>query len=210
MKHYTKMEETNVDTTFFNTMINTTAAKAATGTPSSPLSSGMGTNAVFGSILQQALAQGLQIVQSDAAPAKPALYTKAGADLVNAPVTDFDDIITRAAEQFNVPKKLIQSVIKQESNFNPNAVSHAGATGLMQLMPGTASYLGVHNSTDPEQNVFGGTKYLRQMLDMFGGDISLALAAYNAGPGNVKKYDGIPPFNETQNYVKKVTGYYNA
>ncbi|OES43922.1 lytic transglycosylase domain-containing protein [Domibacillus iocasae] len=200
-----------MDTNFFNTMINTTVAGAVGTGKTSPFSSSTSTSNVFGSILQQALMQGLEIVQSGTSPAaQPALYTKAGADLLSAPKTDYDDIITRAAEQYNVPKKLIQSVIKQESNFNPSAVSYAGATGLMQLMPGTASYLGVTDSTDPEQNVFGGTKYLRQMLDMFNGDISLALAAYNAGPGNVKKYDGIPPFNETQNYVKKVTGYYNA
>ena len=201
-----------MDSTFFNTMINTTVARAAGTGTTSPFLPSSNTSNVFGSILQQALMQGLEIVQAgtSAAAAQPALYTKAGADLLSASKTDFDDIITRAAEKYNVPKKLIQSVIKQESNFNPNAVSYVGATGLMQLMPGTADYLGVKDSTDPEQNVFGGTKYLRQMLDMFDGDISLALAAYNAGPGNVKKYDGIPPFNETQNYVKKVTGYYNA
>ncbi len=212
-------ETNNVDTNFFNTMINTTVAKAAGTGTTSPFSSAAGTGNVFGSILQQALAQGLEIIQAgtsasvsaaSSAASAPALFTKAGADIAAAPKTDFDDIITRAAEKYNVPKKLIQSVIKQESNFNPNAVSYAGASGLMQLMPGTASYLGVKDSMDPEQNIFGGTKYLRQMLDMFDGDISLALAAYNAGPGNVKKYGGIPPFNETQNYVKKITGYYNA
>lgn len=208
-----------MDTSFFNTMINTTVAKAARTETASSLSSASGTSNVFGTILQQALIQGLEIIQAGSvgtasaafsAPQQPALFTKAGADVMTAQKTNFDDIITRASEKYNVPKKLIQSVIKQESNFNPNAVSYAGASGLMQLMPDTASYLGVNNSKDPEQNVFGGTKYLRQMLDMFNGDISLALAAYNAGPGNVKKHGGIPPFNETQNYVKKVTGYYNA
>ncbi|OMP67185.1 hypothetical protein BTO28_08905 [Domibacillus epiphyticus] len=196
-------------------MIKSTMMQAlGTQTTPSPLTTSTNSSMLFGSILKQALIQGLEIVNageaSSAAAPQPALYTKAGADLLNAPKTSFDDIITRAAEKYNVPKKLIQSVIKQESNFNPNAVSHAGASGLMQLMPGTAKYLGVHNSFDPEQNVLGGTKYLRQMLDMFNGNTSLALAAYNAGPGNVKKYGGIPPFNETQNYVKKVTGYYNA
>ncbi|MCH7320704.1 transglycosylase SLT domain-containing protein [Solibacillus sp. MA9] len=118
--------------------------------------------------------------------------------------------IAKAAETYNLPEKLIAAVMKQESNFNASAVSSSGASGLMQLMPSTARYLGVTNSSDPEQNIMGGAKYLRQMLDQFDNNIETALAAYNAGPGNVKKYDGIPPFNETQNYVKKVLNYLNA
>lgn len=122
----------------------------------------------------------------------------------------YSDIISQAASKYNLPDKLISAVIKQESNFNNSIVSHAGAQGLMQLMPGTAKFLGVKDSFDPAQNVMGGAKYLRQMLNQFGGNIELALAAYNAGPGNVKKHDGIPPFKETQQYVKKVLGYFNA
>ena len=118
--------------------------------------------------------------------------------------------ITAAAKKYNLPEKLITSVIKQESNFNASATSAAGASGLMQLMPATARYLGVSDRFDPAQNIMGGAKYLRQMLDQFDNNVETALAAYNAGPGNVKKYGGIPPFQETQNYVKKIMNYMNV
>lgn len=132
---------------------------------------------------------------------------KLGAAAAKSSSQSLDPIFREASATYGVPVKLIKAVAKAESNFNPMAVSKAGASGVMQLMPATARGLGVQNIFDPRENIFGGVRYLRERLDEFGGNVELALAAYNAGSGNVKKYGGIPPFQETQNYVKKIMGY---
>lgn len=117
---------------------------------------------------------------------------------------EIDRCIKAAAEKYNLSEALIESVIEVESGFRKNAVSSAGAKGLMQLMPATAKELGVTDAFDVEQNIDGGAKYLRQMLDRFNGDTKLALSAYNAGPGTVKRYKGNVPYKETRHYVKRV------
>lgn len=119
-----------------------------------------------------------------------------------------DEIFNRAAKKYNVDVNLLKAIAKQESNFQADAVSKAGAQGIMQLMPATAKAMGVTDAMDAEQNIMGGAKLISQLLKKYNGDVKLALAGYNAGIGNVAKYNGIPPFKETQNYITKVMNYY--
>ncbi|MGF7534918.1 lytic transglycosylase domain-containing protein [Bacillus mexicanus] len=126
--------------------------------------------------------------------------------LNNVRNTKYDSIIKEMSNKYDVPFDLIKSVINAESSFDPTSTSKTGAMGLMQLMPSTAKWLGVDNAYNAKQNIEGGTKYLSYLLDKFNNNLKLSVAAYNAGPGNVTKYKGIPPFQETQKYVKKILG----
>ena len=119
---------------------------------------------------------------------------------------DLNSLVRRTASQLNVEPELIHAVIRQESGYDPYAVSHKGAKGLMQLMPATAKRFGVKDVFDPAENVQGGVKYLRQLLDRYEGDRRLALAAYNAGEGAVDRFGGVPPYRETQDYVDRIIG----
>lgn len=135
------------------------------------------------------------------------LRTNFGLGRVSRDPAEFDQIINSCSNEFGVDRSLVKAVIHAESGYNPNAVSRKGAAGLMQLMPATAQDLKVADSFNPTDNIRGGVRYLRFLLDTFKGDVTLALAAYNAGLGNVSKHGGVPPYEETRNYVSKVLTY---
>ena len=141
-------------------------------------------------------------------PSKISTAATAAPAAVHNDPAEFDSIIAEASQKYNVDESLIRAVIRQESGFNPQATSCCGAQGMMQLMPETAAELGVTNAYDARDNIMGGTKYLSRLLNQFDGNMTKAIAAYNAGPGSVQQYGGVPPYAETQNYVDKVLGYY--
>ncbi|HYC93986.1 MAG TPA: lytic transglycosylase domain-containing protein [Thermoanaerobaculia bacterium] len=152
----------------------------------------------------EVVAEVKQIVEEEGGvfPKRSWRYSEASRPLWDS---KYNDIIMEAAKRFDVDAALVSAVIKAESDYNPRIVSHKGARGLMQLMPATAERFGVTNSFDPAQNIHAGTRYLRWLLKTFDGNADLAVAAYNAGEGNVWKYDGVPPFRETVNYIKKIS-----
>ena len=164
-----------------------------------------------------AQAHGTQAIPASAATATSfqAQLQQAGAGQATVAATpaagpvdgQFSELINAAATKYGIDPALLKGLIRQESNFNPSAKSPAGAAGLTQLMPGTAAALGVANPLDPAQAIEGGAKYLSQQLKAFGGDVRKALAAYNAGPGAVSRYGGVPPYAETQNYVRSVMAF---
>ncbi len=125
-------------------------------------------------------------------------------------VKNIEELIVKLSKKHGVDPALVKAMVKVESNFDPKAVSPVGAKGLMQIMPGTAKDLGIKDPLDPKQNLEGGIKYMKRLLKKYNNDVTLALAAYNAGPGNVDKHDGIPPFSETKNYVRKVLHAYTV
>jgi soluble lytic murein transglycosylase-like protein len=184
----------------------TPAAGAVTGTDGLPMidPSKLG-GTPFGALVQAAMAgQGVHPdVDGDGIP-----YAGAQSAPAMVPPAEIDRLVSANSAQWNVDPNLIKAIIANESGFNANATSGVGAQGLMQLMPGTAAGLGVSNSYDPGQNVWGGTRYIKGLLDRFGGNVKLAVAAYNAGPGAVEKYSGVPPYAETQNYVQNVLSSY--
>ena len=144
---------------------------------------------------------------STLAQAQSATTATAATASLGAGDNAYSDLIQAAAAKYGLDADVLKGLIKQESGFNPSAKSPAGAAGLCQLMPGTAASLGCTNVHDPAQNIDAGARYLKQQLDAFGGDVTKALAAYNAGPGAVQRYGGVPPYAETQAYVRRVQQY---
>ncbi len=141
------------------------------------------------------------------APGEPPLVPAQGPNVIPPP--QIEQLVNTNATAWGVDPALVKAIIANESAFNSNATSRTGAQGLMQLEPGTAAELGVGNAYDPAQNIWGGTRYIRGLLERFHGDMRLAIAAYNAGPGAVEKYGGVPPYAETQAYVENVLDTYN-
>jgi soluble lytic murein transglycosylase-like protein len=179
----------------------TTTASSATANSSYPQTS----NADFANALQTATTADASGV-AGSATGYPALGYGASSGAGSSESSQYDPLIEQAAARNGIEPALLHGLIEQESGFDPNATSSAGAAGLTQLMPGTASSMGVANPLNPAESIEGGARYLGQLMSQFSGNTQDALAAYNAGPGAVQQYGGVPPYAETQNYVTKVLG----
>jgi len=178
------------------------------GTSSNNTSSNMDMQMVMFQALIKMLERVLdgKSIKSDLSELNPSTSTTRSANSLSG--GSFESVIQQASQKYGVDSDLVKAVIQNESAYNPSAVSSAGALGLMQLMPATAENLGVDNPMDPAQNIDGGVKLLRELLNQFGGNVTNTLAAYNAGPGAVQQYGGVPPYQETQLYVQRVLSTY--
>ena len=185
-----------------NTNINTNAA----GTTTNTYNSGVSADNASDSTNTSADSTSASAVDSTT-PASNTNYSNDGLLKCSA---ELEAYFEEASKTYGVDIKLLKAIAKQESNFNANATSKSGAMGIMQLMPFTAKELGIDDAYDAKSNIMGGAKLIAKLLDKYDGNKTLALAAYNAGSSNVDKYGGVPPFNETQNYVRKVLSYYNS
>lgn len=164
----------------------------------------------FAEVLKSSKANVFRVAKQEKTQSANPIQSTSSADNIKVPAgkSHILSLISQVCKKYNMDEKLVKAVIKQESGFNPKALSHAGAMGLMQLMPATAKGLGVKDAFNPLQNLDGGVRHLKGLLARYNGNVVLALAAYNAGGGNVDKYGGVPPFKETQNYVKSILASY--
>ena len=194
-----------------DSITGTQAQSEATGAPANPPSGGAFTQALAGASsiggdnppdAPPVSGFGMGQIGPDGSPVRPLDPSQ----ITGSKVADYAPQIGAAAAKYGVDPKIVSAVMQAESGGNPNAVSRTGAQGLMQLMPSTARAVGVANPFDPAENIDGGTRQIASLLSEFGGDLDLALAGYNAGSGAVKRFGGIPPYPETQHYVRKIRG----
>ena len=166
-------------------------------------------NAKFQSVIMDLITQLMEKANQQSAAGTAGNQSATGYAL-SAQNGDFAALVDQASQRYDIDPDLVHAVIQTESNYNPTAVSSAGAMGLMQLMPGTAQGLGVDNPFNPVENIEGGVRLLSNLLKRYDGNVQLALAAYNAGPGAVDRYNGVPPYAETQTYVQRVINRWNS